>query len=153
MHRTFVSFEEDAPLDAICEFLSRVTVRRVFIVRARLPDRRRQPGQSAALVRRRKWRRAVRPGRQRATAAPHSQSPATTRRRRSCCRVRGATFQAFWRLAHDPLAPVVERVRKIQDLIDALIASSQGKSIPIDLSESDSFPLSTVGYVPTALRK
>ncbi len=37
MQRTFVSFEEDAPLEAICEFLSRVTVRRVFIVRDGAP--------------------------------------------------------------------------------------------------------------------
>ncbi|MEX2114705.1 MAG: hypothetical protein WD845_16050, partial [Pirellulales bacterium] len=54
---------------------------------------------------------------------------------------------------HDPLAPVVERVRKLQDLVDALLAASEGRRMPMSLTDSDSFPASALGYVPSPTSK
>ncbi len=47
-------------------------------------------------------------------------------------------------VASDPLAPVVEGMRRLQELSDALLATSQGQPPIISLTESDSFPSSIV---------
>jgi hypothetical protein len=153
MQRTFVSFEEDAPLDAICEFLSRVTVRRVFIVRQGAPVGVISQGNLL-----RWYGTQVATGR--ATDGAIDPPTTNTASRQRLLDGANAVAECAARLSkhagdsrHDPLAPVVERVRKIQDLIDALLAASQGKGIPIDLTDSDSFSTSALGYLPNLQSK
>jgi CBS domain-containing protein len=149
MQRTFVSFEEDAPVDAICEFLSRVTVRRVFVVRDGAPigvvtqgNLLRWYGAQVAAGRV--------PGEQYDLDDSHPES------RERLLEGAEVIAECAAKLAkhasdseQDPLAPVVERVHKLQDLVDALIAASAGKRVPIDLADSDSFPAGTLQYVPS----
>jgi diguanylate cyclase (GGDEF)-like protein len=153
MQRTFVSFEEDAPLEAICEFLSRVTVRRVFVVRQGAPVGVISQGNLL-----RWYGSQVSAGR--VPDGGVEPPPTNAANRQRLLEGADAIAKCAARLSkhagdsrHDPLTPVVERVRKIQDLIDALLASSQGKNIPIDLTDSDSFPASAVGCVPNSPSK
>jgi len=153
MQRTFVSFEEDSPLEAICEFLSRVTVRRVFVVREGAPIGVVSQGNLL-----RWYGTQVAAGR--VPGEPCNVDDAPPESRERLLEGAEAVAECAAKLAkhasdakHDPLAPVVDRVRKLQDLVDALIAASAGKRIPIDLTDSDSFPAGALQYVPSAGHK
>ncbi len=153
MQRTFVAFEEDTALDAICEFLSRVTVRRVYIIRDGAPVGVVSQG---SLLR---WY-----GTQVAAARPPEESgespqPNTVDRQRllegaeAVAECAAKLTKRATDAQHDPLAPVVERLRKLQDLVDALVAASDGGRGPINLTDSDSFPISALGNLPLPTSK
>jgi hypothetical protein len=52
--------------------------------------------------------------------------------------------------ADDPLAPVLEAARKLQNLVDVLAASAQGKKLVLSLTDSDSFPAAALSGKPPA---
>jgi CBS domain-containing protein len=148
MQRTFVSFEEDAPLDEICEFLSRVSVRRVFIVRDGVPIGVVSQGGLLRWYGNRVAPREV---------AEVQASPADKAVRERLLEGARAVSECAAHLARnathkpdDPLAAVVEGVRKLQNAIDAQLASAGGQKLPISLTDSDSFPLSAIALKPPA---
>jgi diguanylate cyclase (GGDEF)-like protein len=147
MQRTFVSFEEDAPLDAICDFLSRVTVRRVFIVRGGVPVGvvtqgsllRWYGGQIAA--------QGIAPAGNAAKPIDAATQDRLSKGAKAVAHCAAELAKDYSGAASDPLAPVIEGMRRLQDLTDALIASSQGQTLAISLTESDSFPSALVSAV------
>ncbi|MGD9722871.1 MAG: diguanylate cyclase [Pirellulales bacterium] len=139
MQRTFVSFDEDASLDAICDFLGRVTTRRVFIVRDGAPVGVVSQG---SLLR---WFG------QRMSAnqpAPTALVPAERERLLQSADVvaqcASRLSQSATGTADDPLAPVLEGMRKVQSLVESLLALPADHCPPLSLTDSDSFPMSAL---------
>ena len=147
MQRTFVSFEEHTPLGVICEFLSRVTVRRVFIV---------QDGAPIGMVSQRsllRWYSTQVSAPQTGRPA-HDVPPLDPQRRQRLMDGAGVVAQCVEQLsksvtaaADDPMAPVLEGIRVLQNQVDALLASSGGRNLVPDLTDSDSFP---IGRLPAS---
>lgn len=140
MQRNFVSFDEHSPVSAICEFLSRAVVRRVFIVRDGCPIGAVSQG---SLLR---WYGTRMQSEN--SARSHGTSPATAEGRRARL-VHGANAvaQCASQLstagagqASDPLSPVIAEITKVQRMIDDLLGSPSATNIPAILTDSDVIP-------------
>ena len=146
MQRTFVSFEETAALDAICEFLSRVAVRRVFVVRDGAPIGVVSQGRLLRWYGMQVVKQQIDP----ATTADPTERDRLLEGAEVVARCATQLSERASGSSKDPLAPVLEGVRKLQNLVDALVASSDGRNVPISLTDSDSVRLSAWPSMPSS---
>jgi two-component system cell cycle response regulator len=132
MQRTVVCYEEDAPVQAICNFLSRVAVRRVVIVRGGCP---------VGVVSRgsllRWYTNSVAMHQPSVTANLH---PSKVNRARlmeytkAVAECATELSESISEPADDLVAPVIEGVAKLQELINDLSICSQNDNIPVIVS-------------------
>ena len=130
MQRNVVCYEEDAPGQAICEFLGRVAVRRVVIIR---------DGRPTGVVSRGSLLRMVfqldggthglRSEGTIPRARPHGSHQAFSRLS-DCRAVCGTALPMRCERGDDPGPPLIDRVSKLQELINDLLTSWHYANLP-----------------------
>ncbi len=140
MQRNVISFDEEAPAQSICEFLSRVSVRRVVIVRG---------GRPLGVVSRGSMLRwysnwvAARPVT--AFGDEEGQVAATHRTRviqgaKAVAECAADLSTAVNPQVDDLVPPIIDGISKLQELINNLLSCSSGNDLPPPVYREETFP-------------